>query len=59
MASPAHDSDRSGPAPDFERLIDTAPALIHTSLPDGYLDFFNQSWLEYVGRPLEDLQGWK
>ena len=59
MASAAHDSDRSGPAPDFQRLIDTAPALIHTSLPDGYLDFFNQSWLEYVGRSLEDLQGWK
>ena len=59
MASAAHDSDRPGPAPDFELLIDSAPALIHTSLPDGYLDFFNQSWLEYVGRSLEDLQGWK
>jgi hypothetical protein len=21
--------------------------------------FFNQTWLRYVGRPLEDLQGWK
>ena len=59
MASAAHDSDRPGPAPDFQLLIDSAPALIHTSLPDGYLDFFNQSWLEYVGQPLEDLQGWK
>ncbi len=59
MASAAHDSDSPGPAPDFQRLIDSAPALIHTSLPDGYLDFFNQSWLEYVGLPLEDLQGWK
>jgi len=59
MASAAHDSERSGPAPDFQLLIDSAPALIHTSLPDGYLDFFNQSWLEYVGRSLEDLQGWK
>jgi formate hydrogenlyase transcriptional activator len=59
MASAAHDSDRPGPAPDFQLLIDSAPALIHTSLPDGYLDFFNQSWLEYVGRSLEDLQGWK
>ena len=58
MASAAHDSDRPGPAPDFQLLIDSAPALIHTSLPDGYLDFFNQSWLEYVGRSLEDLQGW-
>src|ERR1700741_1076774 len=59
MASAAHDSDRPGPAPDFQRLIDSAPALIHTSLPDGYLDFFNQTWLTYVGRSLEDLQGWK
>ncbi len=59
MASAAHDSERPGPAPDFQLLIDSAPALIHTSLPDGYLDFFNQSWLEYVGRSLEDLQGWK
>ncbi len=59
MASAAHDADRPGPAPDFQLLIDSAPALIHTSLPDGYLDFFNQSWLEYVGKPLEDLQGWK
>ena len=34
-------------------LIDSVPALIHTSLPDGYLDFFNQTWLEYVGLSLE------
>jgi PAS domain S-box-containing protein len=33
--------------------------MIHTGRPDGYLDFFNQTWLKYVGRPLEDLQGWK
>ena len=59
MASAAHDPEHLGPTPDFQLLIDSAPALIHTSLPDGYLDFFNQSWLEYVGRSLEDLQGWK
>ena len=35
------------------------PRLIHTGRPDGYLDFFNQTWLRYVGRSLEDLQGWK
>jgi PAS domain S-box-containing protein len=40
-------------------LIDSVPALIHTGLPDGYLDFFNQTWLKYVGRPLKDVQGWK
>ena len=44
---------------DLEFLVDSAPSLIHTSRPDGYLDFFNQTWLTYVGRPLEDLQGWK
>ena len=46
-------------SPDFRLLIDSTPSLIHTSLPDGYLDFFNQTWLKYVGLPLEDVQGWK
>jgi formate hydrogenlyase transcriptional activator len=43
----------------FRLLVDSVPALIHTALPDGYLDFFNQSWLKYVGLSLEDLKGWK
>jgi PAS domain S-box-containing protein len=44
---------------DPQLLIDSIPALIHTSLPDGYLDYFNQRWLDYVGLALEHLQGWK
>jgi PAS domain S-box-containing protein len=44
---------------DLQLLIDSAPSLIHTGRPDGYLDFFNQTWLKYIGRSLEDLQGWK
>ena len=40
-------------------VIDTVPALIHTGLPDGSLDYFNQRWLEYVGLSLDDLLGWK
>jgi formate hydrogenlyase transcriptional activator len=44
---------------DLRLAIDSAPALIHTGLPDGYLDFFNQAWLTYVGRSSEDLEGWK
>ena len=44
---------------DLQLLIDSAPTLIHTSGPDGYLDFFNQTWLKYVGRAFEDLEGWK
>ena len=44
---------------DLQLLVDSAPSLIHTGGADGYLDFFNQTWLAYIGRPLEDLQGWK
>jgi PAS domain S-box-containing protein len=43
----------------LQLIIDSTPALIHTVLPDGYHDFFNQSWLNYVGASLEDLSGWK
>ena len=43
---------------DLQLLVNSVPSLIHTGTPDGYLDFFNQPWLTYVGRPLEDLQGW-
>jgi PAS domain S-box-containing protein len=38
--------------------VDTAPALIHSARPDGYIDFLNKGWLEYVGLPMEDLEGW-
>ena len=40
-------------------LIDSLPALIHTGRPDGYLDFFNQRWLQFVGLRLDELEGWK
>ncbi len=43
----------------LQLLIDSTPALIHSGLPDGYLDFFNQCWLNYVGLSLENLLGWK
>src|SRR5216683_4353341 len=42
-----------------QALIDSLPALIHTGRPDGYLDFFNQRWLQFVGLRLEELEGWK
>jgi PAS domain S-box-containing protein len=44
---------------DLQLLVDSAPSLIHTGRPDGHLDFFNKTWLRYVGRPLQDLEGWK
>jgi PAS domain S-box-containing protein len=39
-------------------VIETTPALVHSALPDGFLDFFNRRWLEYLGVSLKDVQGW-
>src|SRR6266403_5803450 len=58
MSPMSSQGDEFAPA-ELQLLIDSIPALIHSSLPDGYLDYFNQRWLEYVGVPLEDIQGWK
>jgi PAS domain S-box-containing protein len=43
----------------IQLIIDSTPAHIHTALPDGYIDFFNQTWLKYVGLRLKDIEGWK
>jgi PAS domain S-box-containing protein len=42
----------------LRQVLDTTPALIHSARPDGYLDYFNQRWLKFVGFSLDDLQGW-
>jgi PAS domain S-box-containing protein len=42
----------------IQLLVDSIPALIHTAMPDGYLDYFNTPWLEYVGATLEQVSGW-
>src|SRR5208337_4654394 len=55
MASQGH---RFEPT-DLQLLVDSVPALILTALPDGYIDFFNQAGLKYVGLSLEDMLGWK
>jgi PAS domain S-box-containing protein len=43
----------------LRQILDSSPALIHTARPDGYLDFFNRTWCEFVGKPVEELYGWK
>jgi PAS domain S-box-containing protein len=43
----------------FRQIVDLSPALIHTARPDGYLDFFNQGWLNFIGQPLERVLGWQ
>src|ERR1700733_6045827 len=42
----------------FRQIVDSFPELLHTARPDGYLDFFNQTWLDFTGVPLEKLLGW-
>jgi len=59
MATNGNGAVRRDQTSDLQLLVDSAPGLIHTGRPDGDLDFFNQTWLRYIGRPLEDLQGWK
>jgi PAS domain S-box-containing protein len=59
MASNRDGAIRRDRTSDVQLLVNSTPSMIHTGRPDGHLDFFNQTWLRYVGRPLEDLQGWK
>ena len=54
MASPGQKSGSLN----IQLLVDSIPALIHTSRPDGYLDYFNKPWLEYLGVTLDKVTGW-
>jgi PAS domain S-box-containing protein len=39
-------------------IINTMPILAWSARPDGSGEFFNQHYLDYVGLPLEELEGW-
>jgi PAS domain S-box-containing protein len=55
-----HDTEDLKQAANSLRLaIDATPALLHTCRPDGYLDYFNHRWVEYLGLPLEEICGWR
>src|SRR5712672_2435263 len=43
----------------LRRAVDTTPAFIHTARPDGYLDYFNRGWLDFLGKSLDDVCGWR
>jgi PAS domain S-box-containing protein len=45
----------------LQLVIDTIPAMVWSSLPDGSTDFVSQSWVEYYGLTLEDIDrvGWE
>jgi PAS domain S-box-containing protein len=41
----------------FWRLADAAPVFIWSAGPDGGCDWFNQPWLDFTGRTIEELSG--
>jgi formate hydrogenlyase transcriptional activator len=51
----------TGPAADidFRAVIDATPALIFSARPDGYIDYFNQRWLAYLGVRASEIEGWE
>src|SRR5947208_2845629 len=53
------DNEQSTAAEDvLRRAVDTKPAFIHTARPDGYLDYFNRGWLDFLGKSLEEVCDW-
>jgi hypothetical protein len=59
MASSKQGPGKPAHPPDQRLVINSAAAPIHTSLPAGFLNFSNQTWLNFVGLSLEDLNSWK
>jgi PAS domain S-box-containing protein len=42
----------------LRQIVDSSSVLLHTARQDGYFDFLNQTWLDFVGVPLKRLLGW-
>src|SRR6202451_922543 len=56
---PAMASSSPGSEPlNIQLLVDSIPALIHTSRPDGFLDYFNKPCREDLGVTLDQMTGW-
>ena len=51
--------DRKQAEASVKLLLDTIPAMVATTLPDGSADYVNERWLEYYGVSLEDLRDWR
>ena len=41
----------------FRLLAESMPQLVWTSQPDGYHDYFNQRWYEYMGTAFDETKG--
>jgi two-component system, sensor histidine kinase and response regulator len=42
----------------FRQLADAMPQIVWTARPDGWIDYYNERWLDYTGMTLEETQGW-
>jgi formate hydrogenlyase transcriptional activator len=47
----------SVPPIDYHLLVDTTPALLFSARADGYVDYFNQRWLDRLGATVDALRG--
>ena len=58
MASAGYGPLQPARAKDIRLVVDTIPALVWSTLPDGSAEFFNQRWLEYTGLSAVQALGW-
>ncbi len=42
----------------FRLLTEVMPQIVWTARPDGFLDYYNQRWVDYTGMSVEQTQGW-
>ncbi|MGZ5432934.1 MAG: PAS domain-containing protein, partial [Thermoanaerobaculia bacterium] len=42
---------------DYRVVIDTTPTLIFSARPDGYVDYVNRAFLDFIGVPFDELEG--
>ncbi len=42
----------------YRLVVDSTPALVFSARPDGYVDYFNQRWFDYLGVAPAALEGW-
>ncbi|WP_148662873.1 PAS domain-containing sensor histidine kinase [Scytonema hofmannii] len=42
----------------YRLLVENVPQLVWTSQPNGFIEYFNQRWLDYTGLQLHQTLGW-
>ncbi len=57
MAAETHTAKESNQGLDLRNLIETIPALVVCTLPDGSVEFANRAWREYTGVAADQLSG--